>query len=125
MTLGSPLIALAVPCRIVTVVDRQTRWGFAYGTLPGHPEQGEEAFIVSMAADQSVRFEIEAFSRPGDPLVKLSGPIGRAMQKGATAGYFRSLQRYVDAGAVGDRGPVTMRVEPYARVLARAKPLEL
>jgi uncharacterized protein (UPF0548 family) len=102
VTLGSPIIALAVPCRIVTVVDGQTRWGFAYGTLPGHPEQGEEAFIVSLAPDQSVRFEIEAFSRPGDPLVKLSGPIGRAMQKGGTAGYLRSLQRFVDAEAVSD-----------------------
>ncbi len=62
----------------------------------------EEAFIVSMSPDQSVRFEIEAFSRPGDPLVKLSGPIGRAMQKGGTAGYLRSLQRFVDAEAIGD-----------------------
>ena len=103
LTFGSPLIALAVPCRIVTVVDGQTQWGFAYGTLPGHPEQGEEAFIVSMSPDQNVRFEIEAFSRPGDPFVKLSGPIGRAMQKGGTAGYLRSLQRFVDAEAIGDQ----------------------
>jgi len=102
VTLGSPLIAIAVPCRIVTVAYGPTRWGFAYGTLPGHPEQGEEAFIVSMSPDQSVRFEIEAFSRPGEPLVRLSGPIGRAMQKGGTAGYLRSLQRFVDEQAIGD-----------------------
>lgn len=96
MTLGTPFAALAVPCRIVGVIDGQTRWGFAYGTLPGHPEQGEEAFIVSIAPDQAVRFEIEAFSRPGDPLVRLSGPIGRAIQKGGTAGYLRALKWFVD-----------------------------
>lgn len=96
VTLGTPIVALVVPCRIVGVIDRQTRWGFAYGTLPGHPERGEEAFIVSIEPDQTVRFEIEAFSRPGDPLVWLSGPIGRSIQRGGTAGYLRALKRFVD-----------------------------
>jgi uncharacterized protein (UPF0548 family) len=96
VTLGTPFAALVVPCRIVSVIDGQTAWGFAYGTLPGHPEQGEEAFVVSMAPDQSVHFEITAFSRPGDPLVRLSGPIARSLQRGGTAGYLRALQRFVD-----------------------------
>ena len=61
ITLGTPVLALAAPCRIVMVMDRQTRWGFAYGTLPGHAEQGEEAFVVSMSPDQTVRFDVEAF----------------------------------------------------------------
>lgn len=96
VTLGTPLVALAAPCRIVTVIDGQTRWGFAYGTLPGHPEQGEEAFVVSISPDQIVRFEIEAFSRPGDPLVRLSGPVGRGFQRGGTSGYLRALKRFVN-----------------------------
>ena len=37
------------------------------GRSRGHPEQGEESFVVSMSADQTVRFEIKVFSRPGDP----------------------------------------------------------
>lgn len=94
--LGTALVALAAPCRIVSVIDGQTRWGFAYGTLPGHPERGEEAFVVSIAPDETLRFEIIAFSRPADPLVRLSGPIGRGIQKGSTRGYLRSLRRYVD-----------------------------
>jgi uncharacterized protein (UPF0548 family) len=101
VTLGTPLLALAIPCRIVSVIDGQTSWGFAYGTLPGHPEQGEEAFIVSMSPDKDVRFEIKAFSRPGDPLVRLSGPIGRTVQKGGTGGYLRALHRFVDQSATG------------------------
>jgi uncharacterized protein (UPF0548 family) len=81
VTLGTPVVALAVPCRIVSVIDGQTRWGFAYGTLHGHPEQGEEAFIVSIALGQTIRFEIKAFSRPGDPFVRLSGPSPEAFRK--------------------------------------------
>jgi uncharacterized protein (UPF0548 family) len=94
VTLGTPFLALVAPCRIVNVVDNETRWGFAYGTLPGHPEQGEEAFVVSVSLDEVVRFEIAAFSRPADWLVRLSGPIGGSVQKGATNAYLRS--RFVD-----------------------------
>jgi uncharacterized protein (UPF0548 family) len=96
VTLGTSLVARAAPCRVVSVIDEQVRWGFAYGTLPGHPEQGEEAFVVSISSDESVRFEILAFSRPADPIVRLSGPVGRGFQKGATYGYLRALRRYVD-----------------------------
>jgi uncharacterized protein (UPF0548 family) len=96
LTLGTPFAALIAPCRIVGVIDGQTRWGFAYGTLPGHPEQGEEAFAVSIASDGTVQFEIDAFSRAGDPLVRLSGPIGRGIQRGGTGAYLRALKRFVD-----------------------------
>jgi uncharacterized protein (UPF0548 family) len=95
VTLGTPLLALAAPCRIVSVIDGQNRWGFAYGTLPGHPEQGEEAFVVSIAPDESVRFEITAFSRPGDLLVRLSGPVGRGFQMGGARNYQQALKRFV------------------------------
>jgi uncharacterized protein (UPF0548 family) len=54
VTFGLPFAALAAPCRIVGVVEGRDRWGFAYGTLPGHPEQGEEAFIVSISSDETV-----------------------------------------------------------------------
>jgi uncharacterized protein (UPF0548 family) len=96
VTLGTPMAAVAIPCRIVGVIDGQTRWGFAYGTLPGHPEQGEESFAVSMSPDDTVHFEIEAFSRPADLLVRLSGPIGRGVQRGGTGAYLRALKRYVE-----------------------------
>jgi uncharacterized protein (UPF0548 family) len=96
VTLGTPLLALVAPCRIVNVIEEETRWGFAYGTLPGHPEQGEEAFIVSRSSDETVRFEIVAFSRPAELLVRLSGPVGRSVQRVGTSGYLRALQRFVN-----------------------------
>jgi uncharacterized protein (UPF0548 family) len=95
VTLGTPVLALAAPCRIVRVSDERTRWGFAYGTLPGHPEVGEEAFAVTISPDETVLFEIVAFSRPGNALVRHSGPLGRGIQKYGTMGYLRALQRYV------------------------------
>ena len=103
VTLGTPFVALAAPCRIVRVIDDETRWGFAYGTLPGHPEQGEESFVVSISSDGEVRFEIVAFSRPGDALVRLSGPLGRTIQKGGSKGYLHALRRYVEQKAQIDR----------------------
>ena len=96
VTFGTPFVAIAAPCRIVEVVDERDRWGFAYGTLPGHPEQGEEAFVVSMSPDATVRFEVIAFSRPGEVLVRLSGPVGRYLQRMGTRGYLAGLQRFVD-----------------------------
>jgi uncharacterized protein (UPF0548 family) len=88
-------LVVPAPCRIVKVLDEADRWGFAYGTLPGHPEQGEEAFVVSLDPEGSVRFEIRAFSRPASRLVELSGPIGRSVQRRATEGYLASLIRHV------------------------------
>ncbi len=96
VTLGTPVAALAAPCRIVGIVDEPTRWGFAYGTLPGHPEQGEEAFVVSTSPDETVRFDITAFSRPGDSVVRLSGPIGRGVQRAGTKAYLRALRQFVE-----------------------------
>jgi uncharacterized protein (UPF0548 family) len=96
VTLGTPWLALAAPCRIVAVLDEPDRWGFAYGTLPGHPEQGEESFVVSIDSDEEVKFRITAFSRPGGRLTRLAGPIGRSVQRAGTNGYVKALQGFVD-----------------------------
>ncbi len=79
-------------CRVVYVVDeaepigaeaeRTRRFGFAYGTLPDHIERGEERFLIEWnRADDSVWYDILAFSQPRHPLVKLGAPVARMMQK--------------------------------------------
>jgi len=84
-------VKLLLPCRVVYVVNEPNRRGFAYGTLPDHPEQGEEAFVVTQDGDGSVWFEVTAFSRPGASLVRWAGPIGRAIQSLATTRYERAV----------------------------------
>ena len=88
-------LKLLIPCRVVYVVNESARRGFAYGTLPDHPEQGEEAFVVTQDEDGSVWFEIKAFSRPGALLVRWAGPVGRAIQSVATTRYERALSSIV------------------------------
>jgi uncharacterized protein (UPF0548 family) len=57
------------------------RFGFAYGTLPDHVERGEERFIVEwLLKDDSVWYDILAFSQPRHPLVRFSSPLARVLQ---------------------------------------------
>jgi uncharacterized protein (UPF0548 family) len=87
-----PLFAIAV-CRIVYVIDDADRFGFAYGTLPGHPEQGEEAFVVERR-DNGVVFRVIAFSRPIETLARLGSPVARMIQRRVTLGYLSSLRDF-------------------------------
>ena len=72
-------------CRIVYVVDESgpiSRFGLAYGTLPGHAESGEERFLIEWdQADDGVWYDILAFSRPNHFLTRLGYPIVRRTQK--------------------------------------------
>lgn len=67
--------------RIVYVIDEDRRFGFAYGTLPDHVECGEERFLIEWLPDDSVWYDILAFSRPQHPLVRFSKPLARMLQK--------------------------------------------
>jgi uncharacterized protein (UPF0548 family) len=73
-------------CRIVYTIDveEQTsrRFGFAYGTLPIHEALGEERFQVEWSRqDDSVWYDILAFSRPKSLMAKLGYPVARLMQR--------------------------------------------
>jgi len=72
-------------CRIVYTVDEDgsvRRYGFAYGTLPGHAECGEERFLIEWdRATDEVVYDILAFSRPRHPLARLGYPLVRMLQK--------------------------------------------
>ena len=82
---------VTAPARVVYVVNDLNRKGFAYGTLPGHPESGEESFIVERTEDGSVWLEISAFSRPANGFWWLAYPVLRLSQAYYTRRYFESL----------------------------------
>ncbi|AMV26568.1 hypothetical protein VT84_19365 [Gemmata sp. SH-PL17] len=84
-------------CRIVYVVnetDAVARFGFAYGTLPGHAELGEERFMVEWdRARNAVWYDILAFSRPNHPLARLGYPLTRKTQRRFAQDSVRVMQR--------------------------------
>jgi len=73
------------PCRILYTIEEDdggcVRRGFAYGTLPEHGQRGEERFTVEWRrADDSVFYDLYAFSRPNHLLAKLGYPLARRLQ---------------------------------------------
>ncbi|MBE1488123.1 DUF1990 family protein [Plantactinospora soyae] len=79
--LGLGRLRLAAPCEVVWAVRDQRRIGFGYGTLPGHPMRGEEAFLVELADDGRVWFTVIAFSAPASRLTRLAGPVVPVLQR--------------------------------------------
>jgi uncharacterized protein (UPF0548 family) len=94
-------LSIMAPCRVVYRVDEADSQGFAYGTLPGHPERGEEAFIVQLRPDGDVRLVIRAFSRPASALARAGGPLTRKAQAVVTDRYVRALRRLAQTGSHG------------------------
>ncbi|WP_062993450.1 DUF1990 family protein [Nocardia anaemiae] len=90
--LGIGPVGITAPCRIVYVLAEPDRRGFAYGTLPGHPEIGEELFAVEYdPTDDSVYGMVTAFSRPGAWYVRLGGPVVRTIQRIIAGKYIDTL----------------------------------
>jgi uncharacterized protein (UPF0548 family) len=83
---------VSVPCRVVYVLDEPDHRGFAYGTLPGHAETGEELFAVRYsAADDTVYAEVTAFSRHGTWWSRLAGPLTSLVQHVVSKRYVRAV----------------------------------
>lgn len=85
-----------VVCRVIEVVDEPDRVGFVYGTLPTHPESGEESFMVERSADGMVALVIVAVSRSRHPLARLAPPITRRLQVAATRRYEHAARAAVE-----------------------------
>jgi uncharacterized protein (UPF0548 family) len=93
LRVGRRPLSVAAPCRVVYVIDEADRQGFAYGTLPGHPESGEESFLIERRQDGSVEFTVAAFSRPASRIAKVGGPITTFVQRRMTDRYLCTLDR--------------------------------
>lgn len=93
VSLGAGPLRLTAPCEVVWTVHEKDRTGFAYGTLPGHPECGEEAFTVDLHDDGSVWFTVLAFSRPAAWYTRLAGPLVPVAQRLYARRLGRTLHR--------------------------------
>ncbi|MEW2258834.1 DUF1990 domain-containing protein [Streptomyces sp. NPDC047869] len=72
---------IKAPCRVVWTAEDPRRAGWAYGTLEGHPECGEEAFVVDRTGDGTVWLTVAAFSRPQKWYARAGGPATRGLQQ--------------------------------------------
>ncbi len=83
-------VSIVVPDRIVAVIDEPRRFGFAYGTLEGHQERGEESYVVEHLGDDRVVATIGLDARTATPAARLAAPA---------VGWFQRLavRRYLSA----------------------------
>ncbi|MFF4172382.1 DUF1990 family protein [Streptomyces sp. NPDC001744] len=95
VSLGVGPLRISAPCSVVWTAYEENRTGFAYGTLTGHPERGEESFVVELEPDGTVRFTVTAFSRPAVWYTRLAGPLVPPLQRAYARRLGRTLRRLV------------------------------
>ncbi|MEV7405708.1 DUF1990 domain-containing protein [Streptomyces sp. NPDC091267] len=98
VALGAGPFRFVAPCQVIWTEYGPQRIGFAYGTLPRHPECGEESFVVDLADDGTVSFTVMAFSRPARWYTRLAGPLVPVAQHWYARRLGRTLRRLVAEG---------------------------
>lgn len=94
---------LPAPCQVVWVHEPAPDGvpqsaGFGYGTLPGHPARGEEAFEVDINSKGEVWLKIRAFSRPSNWFYAAGGLVTRAAQRYVTSRYIEGARSLAAEG---------------------------
>lgn len=89
---GRDLLVPVGSCVVVRVFDEPDRVGFTYRTLPGHLENGEETFLVSIGDDGRLGATIRAASVPAHPLLRLAAPVTVAAQEMMARRYAAGLE---------------------------------
>jgi uncharacterized protein (UPF0548 family) len=82
--------AIETAVRVIELEWTPDRVSFAYATLQGHPERGVASFAV-IRADSQHRFEVQAWSRPGNLVTMLTRPVSRTLQRRMTREAVRSF----------------------------------
>jgi uncharacterized protein (UPF0548 family) len=85
----APRLPVTTRCEVIEVIEEPGRAGFRYRTLPRHPLEGEELFLVSVEDGRTV-FSVSESSRPAMLIARLPG--ARAVQ-----GWIN--RRYLEAAA--------------------------
>ncbi len=93
LTAGLPRLGYELPCRVVWAVAEGDERGFSYGTLPGHPESGEERFTVRLLPGGEVVYEIRVFFQLASRGARLAGPLSLVLQRLGTQRYVAAIGR--------------------------------
>jgi uncharacterized protein (UPF0548 family) len=100
-------LRINAPCEVVWVRrpvsgDGPQSAGFGYGTLPGHPVRGEEAFEISLDGKGMVSIEITAFGVPSNWFYAAGDVLAKRARRLITSRYIRSAQEL--AAGVSEAG---------------------
>lgn len=88
---GPRWLAIREPIEVVEVIESPDRVGFSYRALPGHPVNGEEAFIVTRVGED-VFLSLRSVTSPSDRLLwRVTFPALRVIQRVVRWRYLRSL----------------------------------
>lgn len=80
------------PCLILREERGPEHALLMYGTLPGHVERGEEAFLLSLSPEGEVTARCVAFSEPDWIWARLGRPVARLVQLAVTDAYLRGMR---------------------------------
>jgi uncharacterized protein (UPF0548 family) len=89
---------LAAPDRIVSVIDEPERFGFAYGTLGGHAEVGEELFLTEVIAPGGLRLTVRVHAGPATLLTRIGSPLLSFLQGAAAKRYLAAWAAAIEPG---------------------------
>lgn len=85
-------LTVTEPVEVIAVVEEDARCGFSYRTLPGHPVDGEEAFVVHRDGDE-VHLTIRSLTRAASQQPwKLLFPLLLTAQRIVQRRYLRALR---------------------------------
>ncbi len=89
--------------RITNIIDEADKKGFSYQTIEGHVEKGESTFTVESSNGELI-FKIKTFSKPGNFLTKLVGPVFTVpYQKYCTRTAMENVKRRIEHEATNNQ----------------------
>ena len=93
----APFVPVTSHCEVTELIDSVGRVGFTYRTLPGHPLDGEETFLVERHGDRTI-FSVSERSRPARFVTRLPG--ARLIQARINERYLDAAERIAATAAI-------------------------
>jgi uncharacterized protein (UPF0548 family) len=90
-------VEMAVPNRLIEVIDEPKRFGFVYGSVQGHAEGGEELFLAEVLDGDRLRLSVTVHAAPHSLAARAVGPVVRRLSRAAGARYLRAWSEAISA----------------------------
>jgi uncharacterized protein (UPF0548 family) len=92
-------ISVSATARIIEIVDEPDRYGFTYATLPHHPEDGEESFIIERLPDGTAHYTVTAVWRTASFASRALPPLTRYLQRRTIGRYLTGIAAWTPDAA--------------------------